>query len=238
MVLSFVTWLWAPQPGYRSTFDATAVNTLFRMVDRHFSAPHRKICVTNLPKGIDPSIEIVKDTEDFAHVQNPHGSHNPSCYRRLRMFKRDAADVFGERFVSLDLDTVITGDLTPLFDRPEDFVIWGQADPRSKGWVNGSLMMLTAGARPQVWEQFNPRLSPLATKRAGSFGSDQGWLGHVLGRKEATWSTADGVYSYRVHIAPNGNVLPKNARLVAFHGKHDPWSYHCMQVPWIQAHYH
>jgi hypothetical protein len=235
-VISFVTWLWH-KPGYRSTFTSEQVNTLFDMVDRHYSKPHRKICVTNLSKGIDGSIEIVRDTEDFANVGNPSGGHNPSCYRRLRMFRRDAGATFGDRIVSMDLDTVIVGALDPLFDRKEDFVIWSQSDRRSRGWVNGSLMMLTAGARPEVWERFDPRKSPIQARSAGSAGSDQGWIGYILGKKQATWTEKDGVYSYRVHIAPKGNELPANARIVNFHGHADPWDYNCQQVPWIRTHY-
>lgn len=234
--LSFVTWLWQT-PGYRSTFDAEAVNALFRMVERHYQAPHRKICVTNLPQGIDRSIEIVPDREDFINVSNPNGSHNPSCYRRLRAFAPEAGKTFGERLVSLDLDSVIVGDLRPLLDRPEDFVIWGQTDFPKSQWYNGSLWLLRTGSRPKVWTEFNPKISPHQAKRAGKRGSDQGWFSYILGPREATFSTGDGVYSYRVHVQPKGNVLPENARVVFFHGRHDPWDYACQQVPWIREHY-
>lgn len=235
--LSFVTWLWQPPAGYRSTFDAQAVNTLFAMVDRCYQAPHRNICVTNLPKGIHDSIEIVPDREDFASVTNPNGRQNPSCYRRLRAFAPDAAATFGSRLVSLDLDMVIVGDLRPLVDRPEDFIVWGQSDFPKRQFYNGSLWMLRTGSRPQVWTRFDPRLSPHQSRRAGHRGSDQGWLSYVLGPKEATWGEKDGVYSYRVHVAPRGNTLPANARVVSFHGRFDPWSYECQQVPWIREHY-
>lgn len=235
-MISFVTWLWQT-PGYRTTFLSEHVNALFTMIDRHYAAPHRNICVTNMPKGIRRGIEVVPDDEDFSGVQNPSGAHSPSCYRRLRMFQRDAGEVFGERFVSMDLDTVIVNDIQPLFDRPEDFVIWAQSDPLSRGWVNGSLMMLRAGTRPEVWERFDPQTSPRLARSAGSAGSDQGWIGYVLGKKQATWTKADGVYSFRVHIAPNGNRLPPDARLVSFHGKVSPHDYNMGDVPWIREHY-
>jgi hypothetical protein len=168
-------------------------------------------------------------------VPNPHGAHNPSCYRRLKLFAPEMGDVLGERFVCLDLDVVIVADLAPLWDRPEDFVIWGETNPRS--FYNGSMFMLRAGARPQVWEQFKPKTSPMLAKRAGRFGSDQGWISYVLGKGEAMWGRQDGVYSYRVHIAPAGDVLPSNARIVMFHGKVDPWCYRAQCVPWIREHW-
>jgi len=236
-MLSFVTWLWAPPAGYRSAFCGQHVNALARMIDRHYAGPHRILCVTNIPQGIDANVGIVPDTEDFADLPSPHGggNRNPSCYRRLRAFRPDIGAVFGERFVSMDLDTVITGDLTPLFDRPDPFVIWGETNPRS--WYNGSLFMLTAGARPQVWTQFDPVRSPRETLAAKRFGSDQGWISHCLGKGEATWSKADGVYSYRVHLKPFGSKLPKNAKVVFFHGIVDPWSSAAQRVDWIREHY-
>lgn len=236
-MLTFVTWLWKAVPGYRSQFCAAQVNTLARMIDRHYTAPHRVLCVTDMPKGIDASVQIVPAWNDFADVGSPHGSlvKNPSCYRRLRAFHPEIGKVFGNRFVSMDLDTVITGDLVPLFERPEDFVIWGETNPRS--WYNGSLWMMTAGARPQVWNEFNPRLSPHQAKRAGRFGSDQGWISYRLGRGEATWSKGDGVYSYRVHLKPKGSRLPDNARIVNFHGEHDPWDSDMQRIDWVREHY-
>jgi hypothetical protein len=116
---------WKPAPGYRSMFGPEAVNTLRAMVARHFPHPHRFICFTDDTTGLDPRVEAVPIWNDFADVPSPHGGKNPSCYRRLRLFRSDMADIVGPRFVSLDLDCVVAGDLTPLWDRPEDFVMWG-----------------------------------------------------------------------------------------------------------------
>ena len=236
-MLTFVTWLWRPAQGYRSAFCAEHVNALARMIDRHYAGPHRVLCVTDIPEGIDAGVEIIPAWNDFADLPSPHGggNRNPSCYRRLRAFHPDIGAVFGDRFVSMDLDTVITGDLTPLFNRPDPFVIWGETNPRS--WYNGSLFLLTAGARPHVWTKFDPLKSPAEAFRAKRFGSDQGWISHCLGKGEATWSKADGVYSYRVHLKPFGSKLPKNARIVNFHGEHDPFDADMQRIPWIAQHY-
>jgi hypothetical protein len=235
-VISFVTWLWKPHPQYRSQFAATHVNVLASMVKRHYTQPHRFLCVTDIPKGIDlMKVEVVPAFNDFAHVPSPYGPHQPSCYRRLRAFHPEIGKVFGERFVSMDLDTVITGDLTPLFDRTEDVVLWEEQDKRS--YYNGSLMLLKAGTRPQVWKNFNPKRSPREAKQAGRFGSDQGFISYVLGKGEATWGKADGVYSYRLDIDTNGGELPLDARVVNFHGGTDPWSPRAMKLDWVRRFY-
>lgn len=233
--LSFVTWKWQAKPGYRSTFGPAQVNTLYRMVARHYSAPHRFLCVTDDANGIDPAVEVIPAWNDFADLPSPSGGHNPSCYRRLRMFSRDIGAVFGPRFVSMDLDVVVTADLRPLVDRPEEFVIWGDTNPST--YYNGSFILMSAGARPQVWEKFDPVASPKASKAAGHHGSDQGWISHCLGPKETKWTKADGVYSYRNDIERNGNRLPADARLVICHGPRDPWGSHMQNIPWVRKAY-
>jgi hypothetical protein len=212
---SFVTWKWTPPPGYRSSFSAAAVNVLRRMIARHYPAPHRFLYFTDLP--------------------SPSGPRKPSCYRRLRAFAPDIGQVFGRRFVSLDLDTVITGDLRPVVDRPEDFVIWGDTNPRT--FYNGGLVLMNAGARPQVWTTFNPATSPRASALAGHHGSDQGWISHCLGPHECKWTREDGIYSFRLEVR-HTRRLPANARVISFHGEYDPWTADVQsQHPWIREHY-
>ena len=230
-MISFVCWRWHV-PGYRSTFGPEAVNTLARMVRRHYPARHRFLCVTNDRAGINGEIEIVPDRADFADVGSPHGGANPSCYRRLRMFHPDAARTFGERIVSLDLDAVIVGDLRPLVDRPENFVAW--RDPLSPRQYNGSLIILRAGSRPKVWTDFDPAASPRRALAAGFKGSDQAWISCAL-PDEATVGREDGVLSYRKDV--RGKALPADARIVFAHGAQDPWGDEMQRLEWVREHY-
>lgn len=234
-MLTVVCWKWAPPPGYRSTFGPETVNVLRRMVARWYPHPHVFTCVTDDPTGLDPDVRVVPAWNDYAAVPSPAGAHNPSCYRRLRAFHPDIGEVFGSRFVSLDLDCVVTGDLTPLWQRPEDFVIWGDTNPRT--FYNGSMFLMTAGARPKPWTAFDPERSPKAAHAAGHHGSDQGWISHCLGPHETKWTKADGVYSYRNDIKPNGGRLPKDAKIVIFHGRIDPWSEQAQRMEWVREHY-
>lgn len=230
--ISVVCWLWRA-PGYRTAFHVEHVNALRAAVERHYAAPHRFICVTNETEGFDAGVELARDREDFAAVPSPHGHPNPSCYRRLRLFAPDAGATFGERFVSLDLDCVITGDLQPLWDRPDNFVIW--RDPGGRTPYCGSMMLLRAGARLQVWNDFDPKASPQAALTAGCMGSDQGWIAHCLGPHEATWTAADGVLSYK-RDALRRNFLPAGARIVFFHGRPKPWDPEPRALAWVREH--
>lgn len=231
-MLTVCTFLWKPRPGYRSKFSTAHVDVLRRMVRRHYKQPHRFVLITDDATGItEPDIEIFQIWSDFAQVQNPSGRGNPSCYRRLRLFAPEPGAFLGPRFVCLDLDTVIVGDLAPLWDRPDDFMIWKSGT--SGNPYNGSMFMLSAGARPKVWTEFDPVMSPIETRRAGLYGSDQAWIAHQLGPNEKTWTQADGVLSFRLDV--ESRRLPEHARIVFFHGNGDPWDPPVQKRhPWVK----
>jgi hypothetical protein len=222
--------------GYRSKFAPATVNVLYSMLTRHYHAPFELVCVTDEPQGISPRVRTLELWSDYANVPSPHGRGNPSCYRRLKMFSREAATLLGSRFVSIDLDVVVCRDITPLFDNDLDFKMYG--DTARGTPYNGSLIQHKAGTRTQLWEQFDPRVSPLLGLKLKYIGSDQAWIGACLGPNEPKFTAADGVYSYRNQIAPRGGQLPANARLVVMHGHVDPWDPHMQRKhAWIQEHY-
>lgn len=239
-MLTVVTFKWA-QPGYRSKFIAAHVATLRRMVARHYPHPHRFVLITDNPDRdaaalAHTDIEVFELWPDLANVPNPSGSRNPSCYRRLKVFARNAGEWLGERVVTLDLDTVITGDMSPVWNRPEPFVIWGDTAPSTP--YNGSMCLFTAGARPQLWERFDPQISPQQGMRLGYFGSDQAWIAACLGPNEPKWTKADGVFSFRNEVLTRGGRLPDGARVVFFHGRYDPWGVDTQRIaPWVVEHY-
>jgi len=205
------------------------------MVARNYRGDHRFTCVTDDPAGIDADVRIVPLWDDFANVPSPHGERNPSCYRRLKLFSLEAATLIGPRFVSLDLDCVITGDMTPVWDRSEDFMVWGDTNPTTA--YNCSMMLLTAGARPKVWTTFDPTTSPRKAKAAQCWGSDQGWISYCLGPNEKKWTRADGVYSWRNDLKPKRAALPGDARIVFWHGRDDPWGQVGQSSAWVREHW-
>lgn len=234
-MLTVVCWRWKPaSEQFRSVFRPQTVTMLRDMVARHYPRPHRFVCVTDAPKELDQDIETIPDFGDFNTLGAPTGPRNPSCYRRLRAFHPDIASVFGPRFIMLDLDTVIVRDVTPIFDRADDFVMAGDTNPKTH--YNGSLLLMTAGARPKVWTDFDPPGSIKRAYRAGHHGSDQAWISFCLGPKEKKFTKADGVYSFRNDLQTT-RTLPADARLVIFHGRIKPWSAEATAYPWIKEHY-
>lgn len=225
--LTVCTWLWR-QPGCRTRYTAEHVNTWARMVSRNLSMPHRLVCFTDMPDGIDASVDARPLPRDLATVHNPNwqaSTGKPQCYRRLAMFRRDAADWIGPRFVSMDLDCVIFDALDPLFERDEDLVLFRGTGPRRP--YNGSLVLMTAGARPQVFDDFTPEQAAAAGRR--HLGSDQGWLAYKLGPDEAKFTNQHGAHhmtpSLRRRLQQRGHP-PSGVRVVFFPGRVKPWDMH------------
>jgi hypothetical protein len=118
------------------------------MISRNLDLPHRFLCITDDPAGV--SCETYPLWNE-PNVNLPQG--RPNCYRRLKVFG-DFGKELGDRLMSIDLDAVITGNITQIVDRKEDFVIW--KDVSQSTLYNGGMWCMTPGTRKQVWESFPP----------------------------------------------------------------------------------
>lgn len=232
--LTILTWLWSQTNG-RATYTAQHVNVWADMVRRHLTLPNVRIaCVTDIPDGIDKRVHIIAPPRDFEHFRIPSWTEErPQCLRRIAMFSPKASEIFGTRFVSMDCDCIVAANLDSLFTRTEDIVLYA-SPPMSPSILtprpyNGSMLMMTAGARPQVYE----RLTPEGAVRAGQiyYGSDQAWISFVLGASEAVWDEKDGVVWYgRWRFGVHG-------RLMFFPGFPKPWDL-LDGHEWTRLHYH
>ena len=157
----------------------------------------------------------------------------PGCFCRLRMFDPAWQEKHGltGRIVCIDLDAIITGSLDELFDRTEKFMILQGANASNPCPFNGSVMMLRAGTRPDVWADFS-------LKRAGevpydAFPDDQGWLAHKIPNAGA-WKAGpeSGIYAFQKPGWPKGEDLPTGAKIVAFPGWRDPSLF--TKLEWVQ----
>lgn len=258
LMLRVVCWKWNNQGPKRRRVKYTAkhVNIFANMVRRNLSMPHEIVCITDDPEGIDPSIRIVPIWDDGLLAKG-------ACYVRLKAFSREMKDIIGHRFVSIDLDCVITGPLDPLFDHDYDFVMWRNVGRGCR--YCGSMFLMDAGARSEVWERFDPGdlvndsgrvdnshpggrwVHPESIKAGNIIGSDQAWISSVLGDSELMWTAADGVLSYkadcgggrRPKLKPRQQKpLPDHAKIVFFHGVEDPSQPEIQKrTPWIEGYW-
>lgn len=158
------------------------------------------------------------------------------CFARLRAFDPywQAQQGFepGDRIVCMDLDLIVTGSLNGLFDRKEPFVILTGANSANPCPYNGSLQMLRAGHRPDVWADFSLEAAEKLPRY--EFVDDQQWLFHKL-PGAGSFGPDQGIFAFHKPGWPKGEALPKGARIVAFPGWRDPVGF--QHLDWVAEHW-
>lgn len=226
--ITVVSWLWRQRETWNRHYTADHVNALERMVKQHLHIPHKFVCVTDDPAGINcrtiplwpmPTVKV--------------GHNKPNCYKRLYAFSKNVGCWFGKRFVSIDIDCLLMPGLdgrgiTPLLENTDDFrILNGIRDGRGCCPYNGSIWMMNTGVREKVWTDFNPLVSPqqswtgVLPNGKRFYGSDQAWIAYKL-PEEKTWTRADGICSY-VKDMKNNTPIPNDCRIMFFAGANKPW---------------
>jgi len=228
-ILTVVCWKWHDSK-WQSRYSADHVNALASMVAKNLKRPHRFVCVTDDARGIDLDIGIVPLWPDLAEMGH--------CYRRLKAFSKDSIGLLGNNILSIDLDSVVCGDLSSLIPGEDcDFKIAKDTQPPTP--YNGSMFFIRNASRSIVWDSFDPVNSPKAGQKLGYCACDQAWIAACLGTQEKVWNCDDGVLSYRNEVLRNhGGKLPANAKIVFFHGAVKPWDKNILSKhDWIARHY-
>lgn len=227
MTLAAVLWLWSDPSGRRAgLYGPNDVCRVASSIRKNTTVPIEIVCITDYPAHEFPSdvrvIPLWPDHRDLG-----------GCYVRLKAFSPEMADIIGPRFIWLDIDCVITGNLDPVFSRKEDAVFWRSCTVSTLP-MNGSMVLQTAGARAQVWASFKGAESARITRDLGMVGTDQAWMAHILGPNEAVWTARqDGVAAFRRDCR---KWLPAHARIVFFPGKTKPTDRKTqLQYPWIKT---
>jgi len=198
-----------------SKYGVDYVNVLHGMVRRHLSLPHRFVCLTDDPAGID--------CETMPIVPNL-----PTWWGKLTLFGHPVPG----RILYLDLDTVIVGsiDAFAAYDGPFCLI---KPFYRDRGFASGVMSIGPEFGRP-VWEKFarNPQAAIDSCRRYADppwNNGDQRWLELTVQRADYWQDVLPGqLVSYKVHCAAGP---PAGARLVCFHGKPDP---HEVADPWVR----
>lgn len=213
MTLHCLTWHWGGK------YPWAYVDRLAAGVARHLQQPHRFLVCNPDPR--DAALTEI-----------------PGCFARLRAFDPEwqAAKGIapGDRILNLDLDMVVTGALDPLIGQQArtPFAILQGVNAANPNPYNGSVWMMTAGYRPDVWSDFSIEAAEAVPFYA--FPDDQAWF-HAKMPNAGSWTPADGVYGFQKPGWPHHEALPVNARLVAFFGKRDPAQY--VHLDWVRRHW-
>ena len=239
--LTVVCMLWSDPnvPGKDYTLGNEHVRVLKSMVARHLHLPHRFVCLSEeikagakWPFGLSPGVE---------YAPLDHRTHRPQTrFAKLQLFRKDIGRLLGERILYLDLDAVIVDDITPLVDRTEDLVLW--RNPRfdeglTPSRYNTSMILLTAGVRPDLYDDFDEDAYAEFETLTPKGGTDQRWVSDRVSPRNPYWQGYDGVYGAG-GLGPPPTTLPGNARIVFTPGNREPSQPHFQEKhPWAQEHY-
>lgn len=245
-MIHVIVWLWT-QPDFRESYTYKQVNQVSRMVRGHTTMPVRILAVTDNVYGIDAPTETYPLWKDFENLPNATGRHLPSCYRRLRLFDHATQKAMGIKdgdvICSLDLDSIVTGDLDPLFKKITDstavFTGWGVRGTYHEMVFNGSFWAFKAGSHLQhVWSDFDPGISPRETLAKMFLGSDQSWLSRQFAKRSDVQPIRYPEFASYPREVKRMGKLDARTRIVFFHGARKPWHPIERQAhPWIVRHW-
>jgi hypothetical protein len=195
------------------------VDRLASMVRRHLARPHRFLCFTDDPAGLDPRVE----TAPLPPIRlAPEHAMKP--WRKIGLFNPTLADLTGPTLF-LDLDLVVVGALDPFFDHePGKFCIihnWTHPD-RIVG--NSSVYRFEPGADSYVLERFHSRPHQ---HWIDTYRNSQTFLSHSV--NDMRYWPEGWCVSFKKHCLPRGlrawiepARAPDGARIVVFHGSPNP----------------
>lgn len=222
--LTVLSFIWGTR------YDIAYVNRLGQGLRRHMDVPYRFVVVTDRARQFGPTVDYQEP------LPNPELAGR-GCFCRLVTFSTDwqrkLGLTIGDRVLVLDLDLVIVGNLRPLLERDQPFVILqGVNSPTHPTPYNGSVWLTTAGYRPDVWDDFSVEAAEKLPK--AEFADDQQWMFHKLPNAGA-YTEKDGVWAFRKGAWEADTGLPANARIVAFPGRRDPSQF--VNLPWLRRHW-
>jgi hypothetical protein len=207
-------------------YGAEYVNRLSAAVRRHTIAPVQIVCFTDDPSGIEETVTVFPIPE----IDLPPNAM-VTGWRKLCLFRPDLPiDGYG---LFLDLDQVITGPLDDFFSfgEPDDIPIIHNWVPKHKKLFrpdpmigNSSVFRFQLNRCAFVWDQFHQEKQ----WALDNFQPPQSYLTHCIRPRMKFWPD-EWVRSFKRHCRPIFPLnlvlepkLPKDARIIAFHGKPDP----------------
>jgi len=210
-------------------YPSQYVNILYNAVQRNLSVPHRFVCLTDDPAGLNPSIEAL----DLPRAGIPDAFWTDrGIWGKLALFQPDLHGLSG-RALFLDLDMLITGSLDEMFSYKDDHVFVSVAGgPKWRRGVENDTPLLSTtafrfdiGSQNQILEGF---LADPASIKA-RYGIEQKYVEAAV----TDWTTfpSEWIVSFKRHLRrPLGVDLflePRKpeppVKCVSFHGDPNPW---------------
>lgn len=197
------------------------VNVLYNAVADNIDIPFRFLCLTDDDRGIRDGVEC----QPIPDMGLGAGEFAFGGWPKLCVFARDLYGITG-RALFVDLDTVIVGNITEMFDQPGGVVLireWPRFNDhfrarKMRGMT--SIFSYEAGAEPQILDEFlaDPALAQTQVRH------EQAWVTRTA--KDMRFWPEGWVVSFKRNLLAypliNRFVPPAEpgpeAKIVAFHG--------------------
>lgn len=234
-MITVSTFLWDDPLRQRNyKFTPAHVVTLRNMVSRNLTVPFEFVCVTDKPFQADGIRCAPLDWSK--HVSG-------TCFVRLMLRHPRIAGLLGRRIFNLDLDVVIVANIDDIVNRPEPNVFWlnpNHQPGNRRAFYQTSVQLLTAGTLPELWTDFDPKITPTWVNRRWG-GAEQCWVSERLAHDQPYWDSSHGIYGAgRLGDRTDGvgTELPLNAKIVSFPGNREPSQPDVQERhKWIREHY-
>ena len=200
-------------------FGADYVNRLYKMVERNLTLPHRFVCFTDKPEGIDEGVEI-RPLPELNHDGIPD-----KAWRKLGLFTDKLADLEGEALF-LDLDIIIRDNIDCFFRKEGEFYIIKDWDFPNDIIGNSSVFKFNVKKHADIIENFYKEGQDIRKR----YKNEQAFLSHQMNDKGILkyWDKGWCVSFKRNCLQPfplNFFLEPKDpidAKILIFHGRPTP----------------
>lgn len=230
-------------------YDASYVNKLYAMVNRHLSLPFQMICFTDDINGIRSEVE----TRTLPSLQLPPDIPERG-WMKLATFEPNLGGLTGPTLF-LDLDVVIVNNIDTFFTHgtssPETVYLAHDQKKRKANIGNSSVYRFTIGQHTDILEYFRDNFVEINQQHR----NEQAYLSTQLAQKNALgfWPT-HWCPSFKYHCIPSfpknlwtPPTIPDDAKIILFHGLPEPdaaargvsgkWYRYFQPCDWITKHW-
>lgn len=204
-------------------YGAEYVNVLYQACQAHISGDFRFVCLTDDATGIMSGVEVFA----IPDIGLEHSHYYHGAWPKISVFQKELYGLKG-RCLFIDLDTIIWGNLDPLFESKGDFIAinnvsWGKRNKLATRTMS-SVFAFDFGALPDLVDHLRLHRDEIIKKHV----IEQEYLHHAL--PSITYWPQEWLASFKHHlrqplildrflppIAPSNEV-----RLVIFHGQPRP----------------
>ena len=200
-------------------FDAEYVNSLYKMVEKNLTIPHRFVCFTDDVTGIDNGIEIFP-----LPILNDEGLPE-KAWKKLGLFTDKLGDLEGNALF-LDLDIVIKNNIDDFFNVEGDFIIIKDWDFPNDIIGNSSVFRFQVNKHPDIIENFYKEGKTIREryKNEQAFLSYQMYNKGILKYWDKNWCVSfkrNCLRKFPLNFFKEATE-PTNAKIIVFHGRPNP----------------